>query len=101
MTQIDCVVHFYMDFYSTNSTFFLVFLDHILPSTFSPGYHCGSSFDLLIYAQKKPLEIPISTAVRNINFRQLFFIFLTLIIRTIKNEVFGIRIIFVVVETNQ
>ena len=58
MTQIDCVVHFYMDFYSTNSTFFLVFLDHILPSTFSPGYNYCSYFDLLIYAQKKTLENP-------------------------------------------
>ena len=58
MTQIDCVVHFYMDFYSTNSTFFLVFLDCIYLPHFHQGVIMAHILICLYMHKRNPWKSP-------------------------------------------
>ena len=64
------------------------------------GYDYEWSFYSIGYTKSTFGTYPINTDVRNINFQKLFFIVLTLLVRTIKYKASGLAIIVIIVGTN-
>ena len=100
MMLIDSVVHFYRNFYST----FPLFPCFFLTTFFLPHQHQGVILTRILLHldmhEINPWNTPTVTDVRNINFCQLFLIFYTFIIRTIKSDMFDLGIIAIVVGNN-